>query len=515
VLCIDWRPATFPSCQDVVSENPGGQGGSRELRQGAVGLHGDFVDIRTDHHRLGVGEQHLDRLNGLPVGKSTGNRGAGGGHQCTVQPINVQREVNGSFERTKFVQPRRPCRSPVVRVLRGFGEKRGDAVITLHAFRFLLGVRANARLQQPARSNVKGSSSRTGVRERFTIKGGTKVGVRVELHQGELAEIATDPWVVPSSVHQRRQNPVFTAQKKGKHVTCHEAPGMVGHVVQLRQQRRHGTLPHGGGVEGEPRREVLAKFRIVQFDLPAGFDACCRTVGRAMPVGGGELIGQRDHDHVRCIGGWTDAQKGAFDEGRFHNPWSDASFFILPMGRCPSNRCKRCVGGTGVEHLIWVGDQYNTATATQKWPLGLVRGDGMGMTLGELTRAIQQHIDLDMDTEVAQGMAEHALGFFGFYNRIIDNALEPTDRNLFYMFQDYDLLTTESEETTLWDGREWRIHYWKFKPDLRERVEAYMQRNLQEDEVDPFADIYSSDGAGIWVREDEKVTNPNAFTSDW
>ena len=73
------------------------------------------------------------------------------------------------------------------------------------------------------------------------------------------------------------------------------------------------------------------------------------------------------------------------------------------------------------------------------------------------------------------GMAEHALGFFGYYNRIIDNALEPTDRNLFYMFQDYDLLTTESEETTLWDGREWRIHYWKFKPDLKEKVAQYPQ----------------------------------------
>ena len=36
------------------------------------------------------------------------------------------------------------------------------------------------------------------------------------------------------------------------------------------------------------------------------------------------------------------------------------------------------------------------------------------MTLGELTKAIQQHIDLEMDSEVAQGMAEHALGFFGF-----------------------------------------------------------------------------------------------------
>ena len=50
-------------------------------------------------------------------------------------------------------------------------------------------------------------------------------------------------------------------------------------------------------------------------------------------------------------------------------------------------------------------------------------GFEMGMTLGELTKAIQQHIDLDMDSEFAQGIAEHALGFFGFYNRIIDNAL--------------------------------------------------------------------------------------------
>ena len=140
----------------------------------------------------------------------------------------------------------------------------------------------------------------------------------------------------------------------------------------------------------------------------------------------------------------------------------------------------------------------------------------MGMTLGELTKAIQQHIDLEMDSEVAQGMAEHALGFFGFYNRIIDNALEPTDRNLFYMFQDYNLLTTESEETTLWDGREWRIHYWKFKPDLRESVEAYMQRSKKTEEIDPFGDVYLSGDAGqIWTRESEKVVNPNAFTSDW
>ena len=40
-------------------------------------------------------------------------------------------------------------------------------------------------------------------------------------------------------------------------------------------------------------------------------------------------------------------------------------------------------------------------------------------------------------------------------------------------------------------------------------------RNLQEEEIDPFADIYASDGPSIWTREGEKVANPNAFTSDW
>jgi hypothetical protein len=83
------------------------------------------------------------------------------------------------------------------------------------------------------------------------------------------------------------------------------------------------------------------------------------------------------------------------------------------------------------------------------------------------------------------------------------------------MFQDYDLLTTESEETTLWDGREWRIHYWKFKPDLRERVEAYMQRDLEPEAIDPFADVYGGNGAAIWTKEAERVKNPNAFNAEW
>ena len=50
------------------------------------------------------------------------------------------------------------------------------------------------------------------------------------------------------------------------------------------------------------------------------------------------------------------------------------------------------------------------------------------MSLASLTSAIQTHIDPDMETMTAEGMAEHALGFFGFYERIIDNALTTRDK---------------------------------------------------------------------------------------
>ena len=123
----------------------------------------------------------------------------------------------------------------------------------------------------------------------------------------------------------------------------------------------------------------------------------------------------------------------------------------------------------------------------------------VGLTLAQLTQAIRRKVDEDMETVVAEGIAEHALGFFGFSNRIIDNALEPTDRNLFYQLQDYDLLTTESEETTLWDGREWRIHYWKFKSTAEAFALAAMEmRTKKEEDEDPYAGIYDDMPANLW-----------------
>ena len=129
------------------------------------------------------------------------------------------------------------------------------------------------------------------------------------------------------------------------------------------------------------------------------------------------------------------------------------------------------------------------------------------MTLAELTEAIRRHIDKQMEKTVAESMAEHALGFFGYYDRIIDNALEPTDRNLFYMFQDYDLLTTESEETTLWDGREWRIHYRKFKAELADKARRYLEEtDIVEEEI--VVNIYDDIPSDIWNRSDDGYEEP-------
>ena len=136
----------------------------------------------------------------------------------------------------------------------------------------------------------------------------------------------------------------------------------------------------------------------------------------------------------------------------------------------------------------------------------------MGLTLAQLTSAIRSKVDSDMEVVVAESIAEHALGFFGFSNRIIDNALEPTDRNLFYQLQDYDLLTTESEETTLWDGREWRIHYWKFKANAEEFAKAAAAAALLRSKgKDPYSDVYEDVPVSLWKErsgEDDDYEEP-------
>ena len=90
------------------------------------------------------------------------------------------------------------------------------------------------------------------------------------------------------------------------------------------------------------------------------------------------------------------------------------------------------------------------------------------VTVDILTTAIQESVregTQKLGEEAAREMAEHVLHFFGYGDRIIDNVLTDEDRDAFYMLEDTFMLKTDREETTLYDGREWRIHYWVLKKD--------------------------------------------------
>ena len=113
------------------------------------------------------------------------------------------------------------------------------------------------------------------------------------------------------------------------------------------------------------------------------------------------------------------------------------------------------------------------------------------VTVEELTQAIRNSPDnRGIPEEEAYDIARHVLNFFGYSDRIIDNVLEPEDRDMFYMLEDATILTTEREETTLYDGREWRINYWLFRKDkIRQLMDDEGKNGSEEEEETVYDDI--------------------------
>lgn len=122
------------------------------------------------------------------------------------------------------------------------------------------------------------------------------------------------------------------------------------------------------------------------------------------------------------------------------------------------------------------------------------------LTVEHLTKAIKNSIDkAGMPEEEARAMAQHVMNFFGYSERIIDNVLEPEDRDAFYMLEDAGILMTEREETTLYDGREWRIHYWMFR---KERIDELISGRRNADSAeDESQNVYDEVPEDIWSRE--------------
>ncbi len=127
------------------------------------------------------------------------------------------------------------------------------------------------------------------------------------------------------------------------------------------------------------------------------------------------------------------------------------------------------------------------------------------ITLDALSRAIANRVGVGI--EEARRDAGFVLDIFGFDDRVIDNVLDPEDRQLFYILEEEGMLVTEREETTLYDGREWRTHYWQLKKNTilnYAKDENKRLRTVLYDKTQPIRDIsdesvYDALTEDIWI----------------
>lgn len=97
--------------------------------------------------------------------------------------------------------------------------------------------------------------------------------------------------------------------------------------------------------------------------------------------------------------------------------------------------------------------------------------------------------------EVTQ-IAEYLISFFGYHNEVIDNMLEPEDRDVFYLLEEEGLLTTRQEEVFITKGKLWRIHYWILRTDRIHRL----GEKVRVPEGDEYEILYNSIGDEVWAR---------------
>lgn len=103
----------------------------------------------------------------------------------------------------------------------------------------------------------------------------------------------------------------------------------------------------------------------------------------------------------------------------------------------------------------------------------------------------------DIGREEAEEISEKVMDLFGYDKSITDNLLSSSERDLFYMLEDYDILTTEEENAYLPSGKRWRIHYWKIKDDKIREILSHKE----EEEVEEEKSIYDEVSDEVWKRD--------------
>tara|TARA_Y100000310_G_C20488290_1_gene717893 strand:+ start:257 stop:637 length:381 start_codon:yes stop_codon:yes gene_type:complete len=121
------------------------------------------------------------------------------------------------------------------------------------------------------------------------------------------------------------------------------------------------------------------------------------------------------------------------------------------------------------------------------------------LTLEELAKAYS-NINHEISTEDSKGLAEHVMSFFGYETYVIDNRLEPNDRDVFYMLEELGLLTTEREDVLLKRGPIWRIRYWKLNKQKVRTLAIKKPEQVVQTEIDEVKQTYEELDESVWIR---------------
>ena len=102
------------------------------------------------------------------------------------------------------------------------------------------------------------------------------------------------------------------------------------------------------------------------------------------------------------------------------------------------------------------------------------------ITVKKLATALEKRLGLAPAEALEESRT--VMNYFGFRDTIIDNAIEPEDRRLFYALQEAGLLHSYWESVPLLDGRQWRIFYWQLDETILDRL-AKDEEGAPEDHV--------------------------------
>ena len=134
------------------------------------------------------------------------------------------------------------------------------------------------------------------------------------------------------------------------------------------------------------------------------------------------------------------------------------------------------------------------------------------ITLDDLSQAIANRIGINIDE--ARRDAGFVLDIFGYDDRVIDNVLDPEDRQLFYILEEEGMLATEREETTLYDGREWRTHYWQIRKETILRYAGDIKtppRTMMYGDQRPISIIEDISDENVYGQLEEESWNTRRF----